>query len=75
MNLQERINSCRYFAAGTCPNQPLMERAYLIPQLMDRSEIVRCERLLCPCDQSDQNLGSTAESSTRGTIHISFHLL
>lgn len=71
MDLQERINSCRHFAAGTCPNQPLMERAYLIPQLMDRSELMRCERLLCPCDH---NLGSTAESMSQGMIHITFHL-
>jgi len=28
-----------------------MERAYLIPQLINRGELLRCERLLCPCDQ------------------------
>jgi hypothetical protein len=69
MDLQERISSCRHFAAGTCPNQPLMERAYLVPQLMDRSELARCERLLCPCEQ---NLDSTAESVSPGIVPITF---
>jgi hypothetical protein len=67
MDLQERINSCRYFAAGICPNQRLMERAYLIPQLMDRSELMRCEQLLCLCEQ---DVGSTAKSSTLDMVHI-----
>jgi hypothetical protein len=69
MDLQERISSCKYFAAGTCPNQTLMERAYLIPQLMDRSELARCEQLLCSCEQ---NLGSSAESGGPGNGRIRF---
>jgi hypothetical protein len=71
MNLDERIGSCRYFAAGTCPNQPLMERAYLIPQLMDRRELMRCERLLCPCDHE---IASREKSIDPGVINITFHL-
>ncbi len=70
MNLEERISSCKYFAAGTCPNQPLMERAYLIPQLMDRRELMRCERVLCPCDQ---DLASRAKSIDPDVINITFH--
>jgi hypothetical protein len=72
MDLQERISSCKYFAAGTCPNQSLLERAYLVPQLMDRSELARCERLLCPCER---NLDSTAESVGPGMGRITSRLL
>jgi hypothetical protein len=71
MDFQERIGSCRYFAVGACPHQPLMERAYLIPQLMDRSELLRCERVLCPCDHEP---ASRAKSIDPGIINITFHL-
>jgi hypothetical protein len=47
MDLQERINSCKWFVEGRCPNQRLMERAYLIPQLMDPAELRSCEKLCC----------------------------
>jgi hypothetical protein len=67
MDLQERISSCNYFAAGTCPNQSLLERAYLVPQLMDSSELARCEQLLCPCEQ---NLSLSAESVSPGMARI-----
>jgi hypothetical protein len=50
MDLHERINSCPSFGAGKCPHQPLMERAYLIPQLMKPEDLETCERLLCTCD-------------------------
>jgi hypothetical protein len=50
MNLHERINSCPNFGAGKCPHQRLMERAYLIPQLMKPEDLETCERLLCTCD-------------------------
>jgi len=43
MDLQEHINSCKCFAEGRCPNQSVMERAYLIPQLMDRVDLQACE--------------------------------
>ena len=48
MDLQERINSCQSFATGKCPNQRLMEKAYLIPQLLDPKELRACENL-CTC--------------------------
>ena len=51
MDLQERINSCKCFAEGRCPNQLSMERAYLIPQLMDPRELQACERVLEACEE------------------------
>jgi hypothetical protein len=52
MDLQERINSCPSFAAGKCPHQHLMERAYLIPQVMKPEELETCDRLLRACDRN-----------------------
>jgi hypothetical protein len=52
MDLQQRINACKCFAEGRCPNQRLLERAYLIPQLMDPRELQACERALEACDDT-----------------------
>ena len=43
MDFREGINSCKCFAEGRCPNQRLMERAYLIPRLMDPVDLQACE--------------------------------
>jgi len=69
MDLQERINSCPSFAAGECPHQPLMERAYLIPQLMKHEELEACERLLCTCDrQSGRGEGDNRSDLRHGAV-------
>jgi hypothetical protein len=57
MDLQERISSCPSFSAGKCPHQRLMERAYLIPQLMKPQELERCERLLRACGRESGSPG------------------
>jgi hypothetical protein len=50
MDLQARLSSCPSFGAGKCPYQLLMERAYLIPQLMKPGELAACERILRACE-------------------------
>jgi hypothetical protein len=51
MDVQERLSSCPSFGAGDCPHQLLLERAYLIPQLMKPEELKMCERLILECER------------------------
>jgi hypothetical protein len=50
MDLHEHIRSCASFATGKCPHQRLMEKVYLVPQLMKPQELEMCERLLRACE-------------------------
>jgi hypothetical protein len=50
-DIQDRINSCELFREGKCPHQSIMERVYLIPQILDPEELRRLERLCCACEQ------------------------
>jgi hypothetical protein len=56
MDLEERISSCPSFAAGECPHQLLMERAYLISELMKPDELEACERLHRACERNSNAL-------------------
>ena len=49
------ISSCRCFRKGKCPHQELMERAYLIPQLLAPDTIQECRNICLQCIQSRQN--------------------
>jgi hypothetical protein len=51
MDIVDRIGSCRAFAEGKCPCQSLMERFYLVPQLMDPRELRNCEKHGCASDK------------------------
>jgi hypothetical protein len=51
MDLQQRLSSCPSFGAGNCPHQRFLERAYLIPQLMQPEELEMCERLILECER------------------------
>jgi hypothetical protein len=50
VDLEERFNSCKCFVSGKCPAQRLMERAYLVPQLLDPRELSAYENL-CNCER------------------------
>jgi hypothetical protein len=72
MNLPERVNSCKCFAEGRCANQRLMERAYLIPQLIDPMELAACEEFCTHvCNSaSEVTIGSASRmTSTSQPLH------
>jgi len=43
MDIVDRIDSCQSFAEGYCPHQALMERLYLIYQVLRNQELLRSE--------------------------------
>jgi len=47
--LEDRINSCPFLAEGKCPDQLLMERIYLVPQIFTPEQLEECENLCCHC--------------------------
>ena len=47
--LEHRINSCHFFREQQCPNQLMMERAYLVPQLLDSEQFQECLKLHLSC--------------------------
>jgi hypothetical protein len=42
---------CPYFSEGKCPQSKFIDRAYLIPQLLDRSELEEAVRICGDCGQ------------------------
>lgn len=63
--IQERINSCKLFREGKCPYQPMMEKVYLISQVLDPEELRRCEGRCCACGRyarssESDDLGSSS---------------
>jgi hypothetical protein len=51
MDIVDRIGSCRAFVEGKCPCQSLMERVYLVPQLMNARDLRDCDKACCTCDK------------------------
>jgi len=51
MHIVDRINSCRAFAGGYCPHQGLMERLYLIYQILDTGQRLEAEALCRHCGE------------------------
>jgi hypothetical protein len=49
------ISSCRGFRKGRCPHQKVMERAYLIPQLLAPDTLQEYKNICLHCLQSYQN--------------------
>ncbi|MGD8370109.1 MAG: PilZ domain-containing protein [Syntrophobacterales bacterium] len=49
-----RLKSCKLFVKQKCPYQREMERAYLIPQLLDSDQLVEYERLCLSCLKGEQ---------------------
>ena len=52
--LSARFKSCKLFGKQKCPYQREMERAYLIPQLLDSAQLLEYERLCLPCLEGEQ---------------------
>lgn len=52
--LASRLKSCKLFEKQKCPYQREMERAYLIPQLLDSKQLLEYERLCLPCLEGEQ---------------------
>jgi len=48
---QPTYEKCQYLSIGQCPHRPSIERALLIPQLLDPSEITDAKRLCEKCRQ------------------------
>lgn len=49
-----RLKSCKLFVKQKCPYQKEMERAYLIPQLLDSEQLLEYERLCLSCLKDEQ---------------------
>jgi hypothetical protein len=49
------ISSCRGFREGKCPHKEVMERAYLIPQLLAPDTLQDYKNICLHCIQSHQN--------------------
>jgi hypothetical protein len=47
--------TCCYYADEGCPNRSLIKRAYLIPQLLTRSELAAIETACANCEVCRQN--------------------
>ena len=52
--LSSLLKSCKLFGKQKCPYQREMERAYLIPQLLDSAQLLEYERLCLPCLEGEQ---------------------
>ena len=52
--LSSRLKSCKLFEKQKCPYQREMERAYLIPQLLDSAKLREYESLCLPCLKGEQ---------------------
>ncbi len=52
--LSSRLKSCKLFEKEECPYQREMERAYLIPQLLDSAQLLEYESLCLPCSEGEQ---------------------
>ncbi len=48
---KDRWNKCPYFAEGQCPHGQIIDRAYLIPQLLEASELEKAVRVCGECGQ------------------------
>jgi hypothetical protein len=44
--------TCQYYGAGQCPQHIVIDKAYLIPQLLDDSEIKTAEKICENCEKS-----------------------
>ena len=52
--LSSRFKSCKLFEKQKCPYQREMEKAYLIPQLLDSEQLLEYESLCLPCPEVEQ---------------------
>ncbi|MCK5486791.1 MAG: hypothetical protein KAI86_11300, partial [Desulfobacterales bacterium] len=48
--IDDRIKSCRLFLERKCPNQLLIEKAYLFPQILDPKHLQECQELAQSCE-------------------------
>ena len=48
---QPAYEKCQYLSSGQCPYKPTIERALLIPQLLDPAQIADAKRLCEKCGQ------------------------
>jgi hypothetical protein len=42
-------NNCSYYESGTCPQPEAIDRVFLIPQLLDTSEVEAIEQICLTC--------------------------
>jgi len=52
MSIEEKLMSCLLFADRKCPHQLLMERLYLVPQILTPEQFEEYENLCCPCTEN-----------------------
>ena len=48
---QPAYEKCQYLASGQCPYKSTIERALLVPQLLDPTQIIDAKRLCEKCEQ------------------------
>ena len=42
---------CQYYSGGHCPKHPIIDKAYLIPQLLDASQIQFAKKMCEDCEK------------------------
>jgi len=42
---------CPYLAKARCPHSPIIDRAYLFPQILDAAELEKAVRICGECEQ------------------------
>ena len=68
--IEHRLNSCELFNGERCPHQVIMERLYLIPQLLDVVETAEYENACFRCKQFVNRLVHLAESEEGDDLTI-----
>ena len=65
MHIVDRINSCRLFAGGYCPHQALMERLYLIYQIVETKQLLRAKALCRHCGECSSRVSLVSAPADR----------
>ena len=53
----DRTNSCALFRDGRCRHQLMMEKVYLIPQILGASIFQKYEAMCCQCGEYKNGVG------------------
>jgi len=56
MHIVDRINSCQSFGEGHCRHQALMERLYLIYQILETEQLMRAKALCNQCGECSSHV-------------------
>jgi hypothetical protein len=68
---KNKWDRCPYFARGRCPNSPVIDRAYLIPQFLDVSELEKAAGICGECElyKTERRKYTRLEKPFKSIIH------